>query len=267
MDADSTEGKPKPDGSAKLSPEFFSGNTRLGLEKIRTRLLDLTNRNRLLNFRHSAASSLRIVDVDLDGVFRRLLDGERLPFLYVPEPSEPPIPSATDHAANLGWNTSYDLEGNEHARSRELPVLLYFEGLESLTRKLGSAARTAIEESGTNMLYLTFGFLEWYESDDSQQSRFVPLLTIPVALERGGNRGKGFHCTLEYSGEDLTTNISLNERVRRDFGVELPRMEDDDSPEQYFRKFDDVFAIKKRWQVRRQMTLSLLRAHSIISIH
>lgn len=46
-----------------LSPGFLEGNTEVGLQKIRTRLLDLTNRNRLLNFRHSVASSLRIVDV------------------------------------------------------------------------------------------------------------------------------------------------------------------------------------------------------------
>jgi hypothetical protein len=50
------------------------------LEKIRARLLDLTNRNRLLNFRHTSASSIRIVDPDLDAVFARLLNGEEIAF-------------------------------------------------------------------------------------------------------------------------------------------------------------------------------------------
>ena len=49
-----------------LSVEFLSGGTAAGLEKIRARLLDLTNRNRLLNFRHTRASSIRIVDADTD---------------------------------------------------------------------------------------------------------------------------------------------------------------------------------------------------------
>ena len=55
-----------------------SESTEEGLERIRTRLLDLTNRNRLLNFRHTSASSLRVVNADLNEAFRRLLDGAKL---------------------------------------------------------------------------------------------------------------------------------------------------------------------------------------------
>jgi len=50
---------------------------RRGLESIRRRLLDLTNRNKLISFRH-AKSSLRTVDVDLDFVYQSLLDDKRL---------------------------------------------------------------------------------------------------------------------------------------------------------------------------------------------
>ena len=63
--------------------------------------------------------------------------------------------------------------------------------------------KTAIEESGTNMLYLIFGFLEWYEDDSSEQPRYAPLGTFPVAMERNGAKGKGFVCTIESSGDDL----------------------------------------------------------------
>src|SRR6516164_964912 len=72
--------------NAALSPGFPTGPAEDGLEKIRTRLLDLTNRNRLLNFRHTTTSTLRVVGVDCDSVFRRLLDGEGLAFAPVPEP-------------------------------------------------------------------------------------------------------------------------------------------------------------------------------------
>jgi len=75
-----------------LSPEFLGGSTEAGLDKIRTRLLDLTNRNRLLNFRHPVASSLRAVDTNLNSVFTRLLDGEKLEFMPVPEP-DPDFPN------------------------------------------------------------------------------------------------------------------------------------------------------------------------------
>jgi len=51
-----------------ISADFLTGSTETGLERIRTRLLDLTNRNKLLNFRHSPASSMRVVDARLDTV-------------------------------------------------------------------------------------------------------------------------------------------------------------------------------------------------------
>jgi len=67
-----------------ISPDFLTGSTELGLDRIRTRLLDLTNRNKLLNFRHSNASSLRVVEASMDGAFQRLRDNEKVAFAPVP---------------------------------------------------------------------------------------------------------------------------------------------------------------------------------------
>jgi Protein of unknown function (DUF4011) len=191
----------------------------IGLDRIRTRLLDLTNRNKLLNFRHSNASSLRVVDVSLDSVFTRLRDNDKLAFMPVPEP-EPSgngdSPTAKDYADELGWNTGFDLDESEVGNPHALPVLHYHEQLDTVSRKIATAARTAIEESGTNMLYLVFGFLEWYESDDSKQPRLAPLVIVPVTIERSGGKGKAVDAVLEYSGEDLETNLSL---VRRCVGA------------------------------------------------
>src|SRR5260370_28790881 len=110
--------------AAPVSAEFLSGGTEAGLEKIRTRLLDLTNRNKLLNFRHSTASTLRVVNVRPDAVFRKLLDGHKLSFLPVTEPDVEIVeflenetaqtkivkPSPIDYAKEIGWRVAYDLE-------------------------------------------------------------------------------------------------------------------------------------------------------------
>lgn len=159
-----------------ISADFLTGSTEIGLDRIRTRLLDLTNRNKLLNFRHSPASSMRVVDVPIDTAFRQLRDTERLAFTPVPEPDVAggETPPAKDYAGELGWNTSFDLDHGDD-RAEALPVLLYHEHLDTLSRKIASAAKTAIEESGANMLYLVFGFLKWYESDDSKQPHLAPL--------------------------------------------------------------------------------------------
>ena len=87
---DDRENKPDATPAPPLSAEFMSDGTAAGLEKIRARLLDLTNRNRLLNFRHTRASCIRIVDADPDTIFTRLLNGEEIPFRPVPEPPSLP---------------------------------------------------------------------------------------------------------------------------------------------------------------------------------
>lgn len=84
--------------AAQLSPGFLSGSTKVGLEKIRTRLLDPTNGNRLLNFRHTSASSIRVVGTHPNVVFRRLIEGEKLTVLAVPEMlCSSPTPATSVH--------------------------------------------------------------------------------------------------------------------------------------------------------------------------
>ena len=158
----------------KISEEFSLGNVHTGLEKIRTRLLDLTARNKLLNFRHPKTSCLRFVDTALDTVFQHLIEGNTLTVEAVPEPDgiasgsgdsfrltddaqEDRIP-AKDYAPEFGWSTDFDLDSPD-----ELPrlrVLAYQDDLDRTAKKITTTARTSIEESGANMLYLCFGFLE-----------------------------------------------------------------------------------------------------------
>jgi hypothetical protein len=235
---------------------------RRGVENIRRRLLDLTNRNKLISFRHGK-SSLRIVDVDLDGVYQSLLDEKKFPFVYVPEPTREQIaeigerPSAKDFAEQLGWATEFDLIDGV-GQSAGLPVLHYQEDFETIIRKIGTTARTAIEESGANLLHLVFGFLEWRESDDSTQIRQAPLLVVPVWLITPKAQEADRSIRLLYTGEDLTTNLSLVEKMRRDFGIDIPCVEEDETPEKYYQRFSAILEQKRDWRICRQVSLALL---------
>jgi len=254
-----------PTGSA-----FPTGNTEQGLKEIRTRLLDLTNRNKLLNFQFPSASCLRFVDLNVDGAYNRLMDEANLSIESVPEPPhqrKSEKPTAAAYAKELGWRTSYDLDEYEpSARGSvsaeeykgNLPTLHYADHLNTLARKIDDAARTAVDETGVNMLHLTFGFLEWYESDDSDEAHLAPLVSVPVTLDRNPGKGKSFRCEVEYSGEDFEANLSLVEKMRRDMGLEVPLLGEDETPEQYFARFADLLSTKKRWSIRSQVALSLL---------
>src|SRR6266545_3397253 len=60
--------------------------------KLRTRLLDLTNRNPLLNYRHSdrARAQVRAVDANPNFIYSRLSEGKELSFCALEEPPGEP---------------------------------------------------------------------------------------------------------------------------------------------------------------------------------
>jgi hypothetical protein len=245
------------------------------LERLRRRLLDLTNRNRLLNFRHPKRSALRAVDELPDFLYEQLLDDNSLTYIPVPEPSDEEIeesdfeekPSPAEWGANIGLITSYEMP-ESYGMSSQVPekhtdqfiqTLLYHSDLEAVLKRIRSLSQTAIEESGTNMLYLAFGFLEWSESDDSSIKRLAPLMLLPVILEK--NRKASEHGTyyysISYSGETISANLSLKEKLFLDLGIELPEIEDDELPEAYFKKIENIIEQKPNWKLKRYITLSL----------
>jgi very-short-patch-repair endonuclease len=261
--------------------DFFQGDVEGGLEKMRRRLLDLTKRNRLLNYRYSKKGALRVVDELPNELFAQLVDGKELFFKPVPRPSgwrqrdnelEPlpgfAQPTAVQHAESLDIRTSFELPlpGTSRDQSearhldRAIQTLHYPEELEGVLRSLHSAARLTIEETGTNMLYLAFGFLDWFESDESEQVATAPLILLPASLRRAeaDPRTRAYRYGIQHSGEDILANISLQELLKQDFSLELPEFGEDDSPESYFGQLNPILIRYPRWKLRRHVTLTLL---------
>jgi hypothetical protein len=58
------------------------------LENLRMRLLDLTARNRLINFRHTKGGSLRVIDELPNQLVETLLADTGMRFEAIPEPTE-----------------------------------------------------------------------------------------------------------------------------------------------------------------------------------
>lgn len=73
------------ESQALSSPENFSFTS---LEAIRRRLLDLSGRNSLLNFKHPKSSSVRIIDELPDQIYTVLESGAKFTLIPVTEPTE-----------------------------------------------------------------------------------------------------------------------------------------------------------------------------------
>lgn len=180
------------------------------LEKLRLRLLDLTARNRLINFRHTG-KSLRIIDELPDQLVETLLSGTEMRFLPVPEPThEESIeagfieikkvtreevrvrkdPTAEEWAKRLGLETSYEApESPTETIDRKhtdtaIQTLLYPHELETRLKGLRQTAELGIQEMGANILYLAFGFLEWFESGNDN-ARIAPSSCCPRVSKKG----------------------------------------------------------------------------------
>lgn len=265
------------------------------LENLRTRLLDLSIRNRLLNYRHGRTGNLRIVDELPDQLHELLLSEQELRFLPVPEPTREQLveagylqinpktgqeeqsrkaPSAEEWACWLSIQTSYELPElydssatPQKHRDKSIQTLLFPYEMETRLRDLRAKAETAIEETGANFFYLVLGFLEWFESAESETPRLAPLVLIPVRLAKGrlNRQTSTYEYTIAYSGEDILPNLSLREKLRLDFGLALPEFDDTAKPEQYFTAIRELITQNQpRWSVRRHATATLLNFSKLL---
>ena len=245
------------------------------LEKLRNSLLDLTGRNRLLNFKHTPAKSIQFVHSDIDAAFNALVaNSTRVPLLALPEPPESEHvevagrtkrPDNRPFAESRGISGSYDLDMPSAAadpppQAARLQTLLYADQLGSHGRKLDREARLAIEETGSNMLHLVVGFLEYTDRPGGEALWLAPLLSIPVAIERAeGMPFPRFHITP--TGEELAANLSLREKLNLDYDkFQLPEYdpESEETATAYLTRVAEAVKDMPRWRVRRMMTLTLL---------
>lgn len=264
------------------------------LGNLRMRLLDLTARNRLINFRHTKGGSLRVIDELPNQLLETLLAETEMRFAAIPEPTEKELlaagylefneenqqvvrlrndPSAEEWARQLGFATSYEVPessvDNDLGKHSDnvIQTSLYPYEMEARLKALLQASESAIQEMGANILYLAFGFIEWYESPNSDSARIAPLFLVPVRLHKGrlNQNTHTYEYTLSYSGEDIIPNLSLREKLRSDFAMALPDLDESTVPDDYFRKVQELIeGNQPRWRVRRYISLALLNFSKLL---
>lgn len=226
----------------------------------RDRLLDLSLRNRLLNFRPDASSGALMLDIPDAASFEDALADEKV-FDVLPKPAS----DARDNRdAKLAKVRSDDAD--LHARRLEdlkqgivhCPLL----EPEMRTRVVGleRAARAALEEGGANTLFAAIGMLRWYESVDSDKARYAPLLLVPVAIEhpRVTRRTR-----LRGLPEEAIPNVTLAEKLQRDFNLDLAGLTNVEADEHgrdvpaMFRAVREAVKDMPRWEVREEVHLGL----------
>jgi len=172
---------------------------------------------------------------------------------------------------------SYELreprsDRKEAHTDRFIQTLFTQDDLDRRSRKLYERYQDHLQEKGINVLHAAFGFLEWYEDDNSDICHHAPLLLQQLNMARKTEQGRiGF----ELSGEsDLEVNTTLFAYLKKDFHITLPvfaspadtetarldatqRNASDDAAalESWLSSVAEMIKGKRRWRIRRFVTI------------
>ena len=197
-------------------PDFHSENlvenktTRV--DRWLRRLLDLSLRNKLLNFKDNRLSiPLQSSEIILSKLEDALANQEG--FLF----------KSTESIALKEVQRENEKNYIDHYVDECLARKILFSPLESsvLEKRLIEvyrASKTALEEGGANTLFLAVGFLEWKESERSKRIFKAPLLLIPVQITR--ETAKTGYKLFMYDDEPRF-NSTLLQLLRQDFDLDI----------------------------------------------
>lgn len=230
------------------------------LESCRQPLLDTGGRSRLINFPLSGRKTktwLRVIGENPNQVFERLVIQSQA-FTFQPLPEQAQAKSG-EQALRILHNDELDFEVDQ--TDAYLQTDRTDEALDGCLETIARQAKSCIDETGVNMLYLAVGMLEWYQSKDSREATHAPLILIPVALnKRFSERRRRYTYPLEYNGQELQSNLSLAKRLEDDFGVRMPIIEDGQAPSDYFDAIRRGALVNHpSWSVHDHMVLAFFR--------
>ena len=215
------------------------------LEELRSRLLDMTTRNNLLNYKMAAGRSVKLAETDLSKIYLTLVLQEKgMTF----SPAEADTSADAEEQKYWGFprfsQKNADLVLDTPYTDIELRKRLY---------ALQSKSRSVFEEQGYPVLYLALGFVEW--SDANNKNLKAPLLMIPVQLVRKKLKDD---YTLSWSGEDPQVSPTLAAKFLEQ-KMELPELGHLESPDDITAFFVAVEATmhKKKWHISYDAILDL----------
>ncbi|WP_062011950.1 DUF4011 domain-containing protein [Aureimonas sp. AU4] len=189
------------------------------IDRWQRRLLDLSLRNRLLNFTPSA-STVPFLCPDAAYLEDRLAGGHGLRIVSIP--AENPVGRRDE---TLFRETRGEDLGQLFAREAlardELASPLDGAALEARLTALYRQARNDLAEGGTNTLFVAVGFLRWKKQPGDERTYRAPLLLLPARLER---RSASAPFRLVHHEDEVRFNATLLQFLERDFRLAVPSL-------------------------------------------
>lgn len=213
-------------------------------------LLDLGKRNKMINYRETKRSTLNLIEPSFEDLFQRLaINEETLTF-------QRPVDRETDirvfSILSLLENLSSPLPVTIGDMKTEGSILERQKTLKNIRSK----SRLTMEEQGTNILYLSFGFIEWRDGKGaSAQWIKSPLILVPTVLELEALNSP---YTLSKHEDDIVVNPTLQYYLKTEYGITLPNFDaDKDTLSSYLESLEEI-ADQRGWRILKEVSLGLL---------
>ena len=248
-----------------------NGNNEKAIEKRiykwKEKLIDLSKRNRLLNFKFSKSLTLRIIDEQPPEIYKALVQElHSLEFLPIKENDEniPEQERKSLEELNEGIEfkaqdfKEYDPKQlNKKHLDKYLQTKLPVQYLNKVLNKISTTARSTNDDLGYNVLFLALGSIIWYEKDNSNEPMEAPVLLVPVEIKR---KGIGQPFTIKYNEDSVILNPALVLKLKRDFQINLEDIDIDEeelNPIDIFIKVQDKISKNARWKLLNNIYIGL----------
>ncbi|MBQ9748288.1 MAG: DUF4011 domain-containing protein [Clostridia bacterium] len=223
------------------------------------RLLDLGKRNKMIHYRETLRSTLRLTEPSFEELYQRLAVKEETLTFQRPIDRESDIRvysmlSLLEHLCSPLVVTVGDIGTSANHAERQKTL-----------KHMRAKTRLAQEEQGTNILYLSFGFIEWRDGKSAGAPWIrSPLILVPAVLTVDALNAP---YKLSRHEDDIVTNPTLQYYLRSEYGVELPSFDADKERLDDYLARVEALADTRGWRVIREVSLGLLSFLKITMYH
>ena len=235
-------------------------------------LLDMGKRNNLVNFKNAKMGTAEIVAPDFVTIFRQAEHGATFE-IYDPHLEEDDdLEVVADEMLEEGLDEhGKGKDENKYTKEqycsmyeqklKKHQILLYntagkpIQALKNISKK----GRTAIEETGVNILYMAFGFINWTEDENSQYVMRAPILLVPITIE---NESALDPFKIKVIDDEIILNPTFTYKLQSEFGIKLPAFDGDEDIDDYFKTIEKMVS-KLKWTVSKECKLGVFSFQKI----
>jgi very-short-patch-repair endonuclease len=237
------------------------------IEEIRAlseEVLNLTNRNPLINMPRRKANVIQIVDELPNHIIEKLESGQQFDFKGIESEEDNDevieqyslgLPVEVSSEVAPQFNLELPNEVPDEVRplrwsDNTLQTNIEENKLYKLLNRVSSYFKKEINEKGYSSLFLAIGFLKWKESPDSERIISSPLYLYPIEVEHK----KGSETKIKSADRDVWFNICLSKKLER-LNISLPKPKEAELPEEYLARVNEDVVTRSPhdgWAIERQ---------------